>query len=173
MKEHLLHFIWQNKLFNTKELKTTQGNDVQIIDFGKYNKDGGPDFRDAKIKVEEVIWIGNIELHIYASDWKLHKHQHDKKYDNVILHVVYFNDEPDSNMPVLELNGRISNILLEKYEAMMLSRQDLICKNLLKSIDQFTIENFSKCENKQLNLLAYSHFKITIFAIFINFKLKD
>ena len=79
MQERLLHFIWQNKLFNTKELKTVKGNEVQILDFGKYNKDGGPDFWNAKVKIDEVILVGNIELHIYASDWKRHKHQYDKK----------------------------------------------------------------------------------------------
>ncbi|MBK9330463.1 MAG: DUF2851 family protein [Sphingobacteriales bacterium] len=52
MQERLLHFIWQNKLFNTKELKTVKGNEVQILDFGKYNKDGGPDFWNAKVKID-------------------------------------------------------------------------------------------------------------------------
>ncbi|MDB5226190.1 MAG: hypothetical protein JWN78_383 [Bacteroidota bacterium] len=144
MKEHLLHFIWQNRLFNTKDLKTSSGIDLQILDFGKYNKDGGPDFWNAKIKIEDIIFIGNIELHIHASDWKLHRHHRDKKYDNVILHVVLFNDESYAALPTLELNGRISSILLEKYESMMLSRQDLICQNLSQGIDQFTIENWKE-----------------------------
>ena len=144
MKERLLHFIWQNKLFNTKELKTTNGTEIQILDFGKYNKDGGPDFWNAKIKIDDIILIGNIELHIYASDWKLHKHDHDKKYNNVILHVVYFNDVFISNLTTLELNGRIPNLLVEKYEAMMLSKQDLICRNLLGNIDDFTLENWKE-----------------------------
>lgn len=160
MKEHLLHFIWQNKLFNTRDLKTSSGSDLQILDFGKYNKDGGPDFWNAKIKIEDVIFIGNIELHIHASDWKLHRHHFDKKYDNVILHVVLFNDEPYAAIPTLELNGRISSILLEKYESMMLSRQDLICRNLSGNIDQFTIENWKerlvieRLERKSKEILA-------------------
>ena len=144
MQERLLHFIWQNKLFNTKELKTVNGNEVQIFDFGKYNKDGGPDFWNAKVKIDDVILVGNIELHIYASDWKRHKHQHDKKYNNVILHVVYFNDDETLQLPTIQLNGRIPVILLEKYESMMLSKQELICENLLDAVDSFTLENWKE-----------------------------
>jgi len=144
MQERLLHFIWQNKLFNTKDLKTLNGSELQILDFGKYNTDGGPDFWNAKIKIDDVILIGNIELHIHASDWKLHKHEQDKKYNNVILHVIYFNDEPVSNLPSLELNGRIPAVLLDKYEDMMLSQKDLICENLFDTIDEFTFENWKE-----------------------------
>lgn len=144
MQERLLHFIWQNKLFNTKDLKTLNGSELQILDFGKYNTDGGPDFWNAKIKIDDVILIGNIELHIHASDWKLHKHEQDKKYNNVILHVIYFNDEPVSNLPSLELNGRIPSVLLDKYEDMMLSQKDLICENLFDTIDEFTFENWKE-----------------------------
>ncbi|MCC6582268.1 MAG: DUF2851 family protein [Chitinophagales bacterium] len=144
MQERLLHFIWQNKLFNTKELKTLNSSDLQILDFGKYNTDGGPDFWNAKIKIDDVILIGNIELHIYASDWKLHKHEQDKKYNNVILHVVFFNDESVLNLPTLELNGRIPAVLLDKYEAMMLSQKKLICENLFDTIDEFSLENWKE-----------------------------
>ncbi len=160
MQERLFHFIWQNKLFNSKELKTTNGSDLQIIDFGRYNKDGGPDFWNAKIKIDDIILIGNIELHIYASDWKLHKHQFDKKYDNVILHVVYFNDELDLLLPTVELNGRIPKVLLERYETMMQSKQELICKNLLEDVDVFTLENWKerlvieRLERKTKEILA-------------------
>jgi hypothetical protein len=144
MREQLLHYIWQYKLFNTKSLKTTCGNDLQIIDFGKYNTNGGADFWNAKVKIDDVLLAGNIELHVHASDWKLHKHQHDKKYNNVILHVVYFNDEKESHLPVLELNGRIPKILMERYEAMMVSQKDLICENSIAETDKFTLEKWKE-----------------------------
>lgn len=144
MQERLLHFIWQNKLFNTKDLKTIDGNDLQIIEFGKYNKDGGPDFWHAKIKIDDIILIGNIEIHVNTSDWKKHQHQHDRKYDTVILHVVYFNDETAITIPTLELNSLIPKILLDKYEAMMHQSEILICKNLLNEVDTFTIENWKE-----------------------------
>ena len=144
MQERLLHFIWQNKLFNTKDLKTIDGANLQIMEFGKYNKDGGPDFWHAKIKIDNIILVGNIELHINSSDWKKHKHQHNKKYDTVILHVVYNNDEHTLDIPTLELNGLISTILLDKYEMMMHNQEVLICKNLINEVDNFTIENWKE-----------------------------
>lgn len=144
MQERLLHFIWQNKLFNTKALTTTTGNDLQILDFGKYNKDGGPDFWNAKVKIDDITLIGNIELHIYASDWNLHKHQRDKKYNNVILHVVYFNDSGIEHLPTLELNGRVPHILLDRYESMMFSEKELICNNDIGNTDDFTLENWKE-----------------------------
>lgn len=160
MKEHLLHYIWQNKLFNTKELKTTEGSELQILSFGKYNKDGGPDFLNAKIKIEDIILVGHIELHIQSSDWKLHKHQLDKKYENVILHVVYnHNDIINKHLPTLELNGRISMILLDKYQQMSDSEEEYICKKFLNNVDVFTIENWKermvveRLERKSIELL--------------------
>jgi len=145
MKEQLFHFIWQHKLYNTKELTTTDGSQLQILEVGKHNKDGGPDFLQAKIKINDVVLLGNIELHIHTSDWKLHNHTDDKKYQNIILHVVFFNDgEDEMNLPTLELNGRISPILLDKYERLQISKQDLICKNMLHEIDDFTIESWKE-----------------------------
>lgn len=160
MQEKLLHFIWQNKLFNTKDLKTSNGSQLQIIDFGKYNNDAGPDFWNAKIKIDDVILVGNIELHIYASDWEKHQHQKDKKYETVILHVVYFNDGELLNIPTLELNGLVSTILLDKYEMMMHNQEALICKNLIQEVDGFTMENWKerlvieRLERKSADILS-------------------
>lgn len=161
MKERLLHYIWQHKLFNTSFLKTIEGNDLQILEFGKYNKDGGADFWNAKIRIDDVVLVGNIELHVYASDWNLHKHQHNKKYNNVILHVVYFNDEKAANIPTLELNGRIPTILLDRYEAMMHSHRELICENSIKEVNAMTLLKWKerlviqRLERKADEVLAY------------------
>lgn len=144
MQEKLLHFIWQNKLFNTKKLKTTEGSDIQILNFGKLNKDGGPDFFQASIKIENIILVGNIELHVYASDWWKHGHQQDKKYQNVILHVVFINDINDIPIPTLELNGLIPTVLLHKYQSMMNNQEVLICQNLLQETDNFTVKNWQE-----------------------------
>lgn len=144
MKEQLLHFIWQYKLFNTKNLQTTHGASLQVLDFGRYNKDAGPDFWNAKIKIDDIILVGNIELHINASDWKTHKHDNDKKYKNVILHVVYNDDSMDINLPTLQLNGRIPPILLERYKNMMQLQQPVICLNQANDVDAFTVEKWKE-----------------------------
>lgn len=88
MKESVLHFIWQYKLFIPSALLTTDGQTVEIIDTGKPNSDAGPDFFNAKIKIGDTLWAGNVEIHTYSTDWKRHHHSTDKAYDNIILHVV-------------------------------------------------------------------------------------
>ena len=88
MKESILHYIWQQKLFTAHDLKTTEGEVVEIIDVGKFNTDAGPDFFNAKVRIGETLWAGNVEIHSNSTDWNKHNHQTDKAYDSVILHVV-------------------------------------------------------------------------------------
>lgn len=88
MKESILHYVWQNRLFRNHDLFTTEGESVEVIDVGKYNSDSGPDFFSAKIRIGETIWAGNVEIHTRSADWNKHNHDSDKAFDSVILHVV-------------------------------------------------------------------------------------
>ena len=88
MPEEFLQYIWENQLFFKNELQTIDCQQIEILDVGRRNSNSGPDFFNAKIKIEETVWAGNIELHKKASDWENHQHHDDKMYDNVILHVV-------------------------------------------------------------------------------------
>lgn len=85
--ERLLHYIWKYKLFNSSELTTTEGTPLQVLDPGTQNTDAGPDFFNAKIKMNGTVWAGSVEIHEKSSDWFHHHHQKDKAYDAVILHV--------------------------------------------------------------------------------------
>lgn len=85
--EQLLHYVWKYRLFQ-KDLKTTDGSTLEVIDVGLNNTDGGPDFFNAKIKINDTLWAGNIEIHKTSDDWFRHKHETDKAYNSVILHVV-------------------------------------------------------------------------------------
>jgi hypothetical protein len=92
MKESILHYVWQNKLFWSHDLQTTDGERLEIIDVGRNNTDAGPDFFNAKIRIGKTLWAGNVEIHTYSSDWYKHNHQSDKAYDSVVLHVVLHAD---------------------------------------------------------------------------------
>ena len=85
--EQLLHYVWKHKLFPLSPLHTTDHRQVEVIDPGLHNRNAGPDFFNAKIKIDGMLWVGNIEIHDKASDWYLHGHEKDERYDNVVLHV--------------------------------------------------------------------------------------
>ncbi len=92
MNEALFQFIWQYSLYQPGGLMTAAGEPLTVMFCGKLNRDAGPDFLEAKIKVGKTILVGNIELHIKSSDWLKHGHQNDAAYQNLILHVVYEED---------------------------------------------------------------------------------
>ncbi len=148
MKEDFLHYIWKYKLFDASKLLTVEGQEIEVIKFGMHNTDAGPDFFNGKVKVGETTWAGNIEIHINSSDWIKHKHQVDKTYDNVILHVVYNNDaiilDKDGNeIPTLELKNLISSEVLAKYEQLVhLPDTGIACEGQIKIIDDFTIQSW-------------------------------
>ena len=85
--EQLLHYVWKHKLFPLGEMKTTDGLTVEVIDPGLHNRNSGPDFFNAKVKINGTLWVGNVEIHDKSSDWFLHGHDRDTAYDNVVLHV--------------------------------------------------------------------------------------
>lgn len=98
--EQILHYVWKHRLFPLAGLRTTDGKPVEVIDPGMQNRNAGPDFFNAKVKIGGTLWVGNVEIHDKASDWFLHGHDADAHYDNVVLHVV-----ERSDMPVRTLSG--------------------------------------------------------------------
>ena len=144
MKEKLLQYIWQFQYYNNTELSTINGDPLQIIHQGNFNHNQGADFSDAKIKIGNTIWAGNIELHIKSSDWNLHNHTEDKNYSNIILHVVWHHDKEIKDiagnvLPALELQNRVSKLLLKKYEELMKASSFIACENNIHVINDFTL----------------------------------
>lgn len=135
MTEKLLQYLWNYKVFNNFDFKDIEGNPVEIIDFGKWNTDSGPDFLLAKIKINNVIIAGNIELHLKSSDWIFHHHCKDPNYENIILHVVFHHDiEIDEfkskNIPTLELKDFIDLNIFSKYEKLVSGNYFIPCENI-------------------------------------------
>jgi len=136
MNEAFLSHIWSNKLFNQENLTCCSGQSLEILKCGHLNVDAGPDFFNAKIKINDTIWAGNVELHIAAAEWYLHLHHKDPAYDRVILHVVYENDQPvidkqGNAVPTLELKGRIQHRHLTNYQKLLGAESWIPCQNHL------------------------------------------
>lgn len=144
MTERLLQFIWQFQYFNKTSLTTTTGEAVQVIFAGQHNTNQGPDFSDAKIRIDNTVWAGTVELHIHASDWEKHHHQHDRNYKNVILHVVWQDDGYTGTAPVLELKSRVPAILLQHYEELMNSSAFIPCGNSIYTVSEITWKSWQE-----------------------------
>ncbi|WP_276502151.1 DUF2851 family protein [Terrimonas pollutisoli] len=142
--ERLLQFIWRFQYFNKAELITAEGERLQIILPGQYNNNQGPDFTNAKIVIGNTTWAGTIELHIKTSDWRKHKHERDKNYDSVVLHVVWDDDSPGhspeevNTIPVLELKNRVAKVLLDRYEELMHSPAFIPCEKSIHLVRDIT-----------------------------------
>lgn len=135
MTEKLLQYLWNYKVFKYFDFKDIEGNPVEIIQFGKWNKDAGPDFLDSKIKINGLVLAGNIELHIRSSDWIFHNHSQDPNYQNIILHVVFQHDIEisqlsDQKVPTLELKHYIEENIIWKYERLINGNQFIACESI-------------------------------------------
>ena len=144
MNEALFQFIWQYSLYNVVGLFTTDEEPLTVIYCGKLNRDAGPDFLEAKVKVGNTTLVGNVELHIKSSDWLKHGHQNDKAYKNLILHVVYENDARSvvANVPVLELKKHIPRSVITKYTSLMQAPQKLPCAGQHEKVKSITKEGW-------------------------------
>ena len=85
--EKVIRCIWNDQLFCTPSLKTREGQNLEIVYPGYWNFGKGPDFTSATIKVNGKTYEGDVELHVYATDWNAHGHSRNPDFDNVILHV--------------------------------------------------------------------------------------
>jgi hypothetical protein len=138
MTEKLLHFIWQFQYFNKTILTTPEGEELVILNQGTLNTNQGPDFLLASVKINTITFVGNIELHINASDWYKHKHSNDENYNNVILHVVWNYDKPlvvkNKIIPTLELKTLVAKVLLQRYKSLMESKAKILCEKFLPAL---------------------------------------
>ncbi|MEM7102535.1 MAG: DUF2851 family protein [Bacteroidota bacterium] len=139
-KEDFLHYLWRFRRLSLDELTTVEGEYITILHPGAHNHNGGPDFHDARIRIDRTLWAGNVEIHINASDWYRHNHNLDRAYDNVILHVVFNADvkvfRPDGNIiPCLEIKDRIDVRLIRQYRSLMSEKTDIACAGLFEKVD--------------------------------------
>ena len=144
MNEMLLQFIWQYSLYNPTRLLTTSGEPVTIVHPGKRNFHAGPDFEEARIRIGDTLLVGNVELHIKTSDWNRHGHNSDAAYDNIILHVVFEDDEPQSGklFQTLQLGSHIPPYVIDQYTNLIQTTQPIACARQLPKVNELTRESW-------------------------------
>ena len=132
MKEDFLHFVWKTKRFDPINLHTTDGESIEIITFGTHNHHAGPDFLNGRLRIDGTEWAGNIEMHLKSSQWYNHRHEEDRAYDNVILHVVFEEDTKVSRrngakIPCLNLSKRIHPGVKASYLELLHNENKIPC----------------------------------------------
>jgi len=143
--EQLLHYVWKHKMFPLGELKTTDGSPVEVIDPGLHNHNSGPDFFNAKVKINQTLWVGNVEIHDKSSDWYLHGHDKDQAYDNVVLHVT---GEPDAE--IMNTHGQyipqvqlaVPAVVQENYEELLRTDQYPPCYQIIPDLTALTVHSW-------------------------------
>lgn len=157
MTEELLHYLWKFRLYKPGLYSTCNGLPLEIIHPGLHNTDSGPDFFNAKIKIDNTLWAGNVEIHHKSSDWERHEHHLNKAYDNVILHVVFQNDASTKNSAGIEIPTweiPIESIHLKNYEALLKNQNWIPCAHGIANVNQIEIQSWiermvvEKLENK-------------------------
>ena len=143
--EQLLHYTWKHKLFPLGEMQTTDGLPVEVIDPGLHNRNSGPDFFNAKVKINGTLWVGNVEIHDKSSDWFLHGHDHDEAYDNVVLHVTGNADTDVTNtkgqfIPQMQLE--VPATVRENYEQLLRTDQYPPCYQIIPSLPRLTVHSW-------------------------------
>lgn len=148
MTEAFLQYVWQHQLLD-HGLTTVDGQPVVVLRAGELNRDAGPDFFNARIRVGDMEWAGNVEVHLRTSDWNAHRHTHDAAYNNVVLHVVYEHDceiklQSGRVPPTVELRHYLHPAMVANYDALMspADKGTVPCGKQLAEVPQFLIKSF-------------------------------
>jgi len=149
MREDFLHYVWHHKKFDFLNLKTVCNKKISIIDTGVYTQHSGADFFNAQLKIDDLHWAGNVEIHIKSSDWYLHNHHIDSNYDNVILHVVWDYDvdvyrRNNTEIPVLILKNYIQKEINDLYMNLTKNKTWIFCEKQISTIDKNQFDLWKK-----------------------------
>jgi len=141
MHESFLSYIWQLQYFSKKDLRTIDGELIEIFHPGLLNTNSGPDFSNARIKIGSMNWVGNVEIHTLSSEWFTHHHDSNPAYDNVILHLVWQQDRPINRkdktvLPTLELRRRVDESLIKTYRQLVTSSFSIPCERSIHTVSE-------------------------------------
>ena len=145
MSEEFLHYIWQHKLYDSRHLQTAGGQSIEVIHPGTKNTGGGPDFFNAKVKIDKTLWAGNVEIHQNEDEWFKHKHHEDAAYDNVILHVVNqlsSSTHNSKNRTIAVCRLTYPDELQERYHQLIFNDQWISCAHAVHQVKSFNLDQW-------------------------------
>ncbi len=146
ISEEFICYLWKFQLLDLP-LISTDKKTIMVKSPGIRNTDGGPDFSNGLIKIGTTMWAGHIEIHTKSSDWIKHRHHQDRKYENVILHVVIEDDlgnEYENFQPVatFEIKNKFSLKRFSKYQGFIQNQGWIACEKSIHQISDYTKSHF-------------------------------
>lgn len=179
-QEQLLHYVWKYRLYPRDALVTTDGCRVEVIDPGEQNPHAGPDFFNAKVRIGEVMWAGNVEIHDSSADWYLHGHHLDPVYNSVVLHLSgrvnreVVNQKGESvPQTVLPLTEKVRN----NADYLLHSDHPLPCRDFIAGMDQRLVRSWlddlslerleRKCDEIYNHLKRFNHSWDEVFYVIL------
>jgi hypothetical protein len=157
MNELTMAYLWKNQEFSGKSLSLTNGDQVHILHPGIENRHAGADFQQAKIRINDLLWVGAVELHVRASDWNVHGHHTDQSYENVILHVVWEHDREISYVNEQQISTFCLSAWVSQTDIQNTTSDELACAAFFPSVARATNqEMLDRClEERLLEKQAY------------------
>lgn len=143
--EQLLHYLWKHRMLPLGELLTTDGRVVEVLDPGLHNHNQGPDFFNAKVRINGDLWVGNVELHMLSSDWYRHRHDRDAAYDNVVLHVVNKADgdvQTSGGLWLPQLELPIPRKVLSQYTELVETMEYPKCYRIIPKLTRLMVHSW-------------------------------
>ena len=143
--ENLVRYVWKHRLFPLTPLQTTDGLPIEVIHPGMENRNDGPDFFNAKVKIDGTLWVGNVEIHGKASDWLLHGHDANKRYDSVVLHVAGIVDRDikrSDGTPIPQLELPVPAHIQTNYDELRKTEHYPPCYRVIPELSTLTIHSF-------------------------------
>ena len=137
--EFMLHYAWQHRMFPLGGLTTTDGRRIEVISPGIHNNDAGPDFLNARIEIDGMVWVGHVEIHLRASDWFRHHHEADSAYDAVVLHVVEHADAEavtSKGERMAQVEMAVPELVRENYNLLMAEDRIPRCGNPIPVVER-------------------------------------
>jgi len=139
--EKVIRCIWNDQLFKQSSLESPEGENLEVIFPGYWNFGPGPDFKSAAIKINGKLYEGDVELHVYGSDWKSHKHSENSDYDNVILHVFMWKNRRKHLTSTSPKKTKSSPRIAGKY-IVELEIKNYLKKGILKLNNELDFDNY-------------------------------
>lgn len=143
--EQLLHYCWKHKMWPATGMATTDGRPVEVLDPGLHNRNAGPDFFNAKVKIGGTLWVGNVEIHDRSSHWYQHGHHTDANYDNVVLHVVGEADRDVQTQKgdfVPQVVMTVPDTVRDNYEELLKTDSYPPCYRIIPDLTRLTVHSW-------------------------------